>query len=233
MTYDWQAGLAFFVILVVMTKVGKWLTFKVPALEQTRLDNKVEDRKKRAREKYPPVMKATQRAGLGTNLVFILAVAPWFVTLEPQSIWTILLHTVCILMFYDFFYYLTHRFLFHGEGYFRRMHAVHHQARNPTYIDSHYVHPLETFIGVFLFVTTIPVVSLLFGTPFHAVTVALTYVIFTQLNQVNHCHIDLPYFPFKTLSWISAKHAIHHENMHKGNYATITLLYDKMFGTLD
>lgn len=233
MTYDWQATLAFFVILVAVTKIAKWLAFKVPELEQARQENKAEDKKKRAREKYPPVMQASRYAGLGTNLVFILLVAPFFVTLQPQPVWRIALDIVAILMFYDFFYYLMHRFLFHGQGYFRRVHAVHHQARSPTHIDAYYVHPVETFLGVFLFVSTIPVVSLLLGGPFHAVTLALTFVIFTQLNIINHCHVDIPKTPFRTLSWISAKHAVHHENMHKGNYATITLLYDKMFGTLD
>ena len=69
--------------------------------------------------------------------------------------------------------------------------------------------------------------------PFHVITVIITSVIFTQLNIINHTYVDLPYRPFRTLSWITAKHRVHHENMHKGNYATITLLYDKLFGTLD
>jgi sterol desaturase/sphingolipid hydroxylase (fatty acid hydroxylase superfamily) len=29
------------------------------------------------------------------------------------------------------------------------------------------------------------------------------------------------------------KHHVHHVNMGMGNYATITMLYDRMFGTLD
>jgi sterol desaturase/sphingolipid hydroxylase (fatty acid hydroxylase superfamily) len=230
MTYDWQAGLAFLAILIVATKVSKFLVFRVPALEATRLRNMELWAEKRAMEKYPPVMRATQRAGLVTNVVFVILVCPFFLTLQPQPWWKILLDVAVILMFYDFVYYLTHRFLFHGQGYFRKVHALHHQARDPSYIDAHYVHPLETFIGVFLFVTTIPVVAMWLG-PFHSVTVALAFLVFTQLNIINHCKIELPYFPFKTLSWISARHAAHHENMHKGNYATITLLYDKMFGT--
>ena len=144
-----------------------------------------------------------------------------------------------ILMVYDFFYYLMHRFLFHGKGYFRRVHAVHHQARSPTSIDSLLLHPLEAFMGVFLFVL---VTSLLAGIftimqgevfHFHVVTLVLAMVIYTQLNQVNHVHMELDYFPYKTLNWIAAKHAVHHIDMHKGNYATITLLFDKVFGTLD
>ncbi len=36
-----------------------------------------------------------------------------------------------------------------------------------------------------------------------------------------------------TLNWITIRHDAHHLDMHKGNYATITLLYDRMFGTLE
>jgi sterol desaturase/sphingolipid hydroxylase (fatty acid hydroxylase superfamily) len=112
------------------------------------------------------------------------------------------------------------------------VHAVHHQARNPTYIDAHYVHPMETFIGLGLFFLCIALLAVLLG-PFHVVTVVLTYVLYTQLNIINHTLVELPYFPFRTLTWITAKHHVHHENMHKGNYATITLFYDRLFGTLD
>ena len=87
-------------------------------------------------------------------------------------------------------------------------------------------------MGLNLFLLLIPALSIALG-GLHAVHVAIAYVIYVQINQVNHCLVELPYSLFKTLSWITAKHAVHHENMHKGNYATITLLYDKLFGTLD
>jgi sterol desaturase/sphingolipid hydroxylase (fatty acid hydroxylase superfamily) len=114
----------------------------------------------------------------------------------------------------------------------RQVHALHHQARTPTYLDAHYVHPLETFVGLALYFGSIAVLAPLLG-PYHVVTVILTFVIFTQINIINHTHVDLDYFPFKTLTWITRKHHVHHENMHMGNYATITLFYDKIFGTLD
>ena len=232
MTYDWQAGLALFVMVVALTKLAKFIAFKVPALEQERLKNREVDKSKLALEKYRPVIKATHKVGAISNLAFFLLVAPFFVSFAPQPWWHIPLDIFVILMVYDFFYYLTHRFVFHGQGYFRRIHAVHHQARSPTYIDAHYVHPLETFIGLNLFLVLVPLLSLVLGT-YHVVTIALCYVIYTQLNIINHCKVELGGFPFKTLSWITAKHAVHHENMHRGNYATITLLFDRMFGTLD
>ncbi len=231
MLYDWKATLAFVLLTVVLSRVGRYLVFKVPALNETRRKNQEVDRVKRAQEKYPPVIKAGTRVGMYTNGFFFLAVAPFCVTLSPQPLWNILLDVAAILMLYDFLYYLTHRFVFHGQGYMRRVHALHHQARSPTHIDAYYVHPLETFIGIFVFLASLTVLAAVMGS-FHAITMTLSFMVFTQLNVINHCHIDLPYFPFKTLSWISAKHAVHHQSMHSGNYATITLLYDKVFGTL-
>ncbi len=230
MTYDWQAGLVFLAILAVGTKLIKYFLFKVPALKQELEKNMALWKEKRALDKYPPIMNGTRKAGMYTNIAFILAVCPFLVTLESQPLWKVGLDLVVMLMVYDFFYYLMHRFLFHGQGYWRKIHAVHHQARDPSFIDAHYVDPRETFAGVLLFVSTVTLIALFMG-PFHSVTLALMFFVFTQLNILNHCKVELPFFPFKTASWITARHAAHHENMHKGNYATITLLYDKMFGT--
>ncbi len=231
MVYNWQAGLVFLVAVVALSKLGYWLVFRSRSLQEMRRINREEDAKKLALEKYPPVVAANNRVGLLTNLVFFFVIAPFFVTLENRSLWLIAIETVAILMVYDFFYYLTHRFVFHGQGYFRQIHALHHQARKPTHIDGFYVHPLETFIGIALFMGSAVLMGVLLGT-FHVATMILAYLIFIQVNTINHTYVNLPYFPFKTLSWITAKHAVHHENMHKGNYATLTLLYDRLFGTL-
>lgn len=230
--YHWLAGILSLTGIVVIAVVGKWLLFKVRPLSDMREINRSKDKEKWAQEKYPPIVRATQKVGLQCNIVFYLLVLPFCVTLDTQPIWMISLNIVVLLMFYDFLYYLSHRFWFHGNGAMRKIHAVHHQARSPTYLDSHYVHPKETFIGILLFMGSVVFLAALMG-PFHIATVIVSFVIFYQLNQVNHTFVDLPYFPFKTLSWITAKHHIHHENMHKGNYASITLLYDKLFGTLD
>ncbi|MFT4824230.1 MAG: sterol desaturase/sphingolipid hydroxylase (fatty acid hydroxylase superfamily) [Halioglobus sp.] len=230
--FHWMAGLLSITSIVGITIVGKWLLFKIEPLSEMRKLNRRKDKEKWALEKYPPIVRATQKVGLYCNIIFYLLVLPFCVSLAPQPIWQILLNIIVLLMFYDFLYYLSHRFWFHGNGSMRQIHAIHHQARNPTYLDSHYVHPKETFIGLMLFMGSVVFLTVLMGT-FHIATIVVTFIIFYQLNQVNHTFIDLSYFPYKTLSWITAKHHIHHENMHKGNYATITLFYDKLFGTLD
>ncbi|HEY6131276.1 MAG TPA: sterol desaturase family protein [Halioglobus sp.] len=218
--------------IAAITIVGKKLMFSVPALGERREFNKAKDKDKWAQAKYPPVVRATQKTAMYCNLTFFLLLLPFCITMSAQPVWEVLLDIFIILMVYDFFYYLSHRFWFHGQGPMRKIHAVHHQARNPTYLDAHYVHPFETFVGLALYMGSIVVLAALLG-PFHIVTIVLTFLIFTSINQINHTYLELPYFPYTGLTWAAAKHHVHHENMHKGNYATITLFYDKIFGTLD
>jgi sterol desaturase/sphingolipid hydroxylase (fatty acid hydroxylase superfamily) len=232
MTYDWLAGLALLAAVVLTTSLGHFLAFKIPALERMRVINREQDALKMANKRYPPMVKASIRVGLATNLVFFLILAPFVITLEAKPVWRYLTDVVLILLVFDFFYYLTHRFLLHGVAYFKLVHAVHHQAHKPTQIDAYYVHPLETLMGQALFIASATGLGALVG-PLHAGSVAAAYVIYVQLNLINHTYVDLPYFPFKTLDYITTKHAIHHIDMSKGNYATLTMMYDYAFGTLD
>jgi sterol desaturase/sphingolipid hydroxylase (fatty acid hydroxylase superfamily) len=230
--YNWLGALLSLVFIVILVKSIKFLAFKVPALAKAREFNQAQDKKKWHKDKYPPIVRASRKVGLYSNLFLFLVILPLCVTLDPQPLWKIVLDVFIILMFYDFFYYLTHRFLFHGQGRLRRVHAVHHQARSPTWLDAHYVHPVETFIGLALYMASIALLAPLLG-PYHVATIVLTVTLYTQLNILNHCFIDLPYFPFRLLSWITVKHAKHHENMHRGNYASLNLLYDWLFGTFE
>ena len=236
--YDWKAGIALIVMVVALGKFGRWLVFKVPAFQGVREQNRALDKERLGRDKYPPMIKRSIRAGMWTNLAFFFVMAPLVVSFEPRPLWRGLFDIVLILMVYDFFYYLTHRFLFHAAHdsrfavlrFFRRVHAVHHQARDPSHIDAFYVHPVETTIGQLLFHITVLGLGLALG-GFHVVSVAIASLVYIQLNTFNHVKFELP--GYKVLNWISFKHHVHHIDMQKGNYATITLLYDKLFGTLD
>lgn len=236
LTYNWMAGLATVLLVIGVVVIGQSLVFRIPAIAKTRAFNNAQNKEKwRSKgEKYQYRIKSSQKLGLGINLVFYVAILPFIVTLEAQPVWKILFNVFLILMVYDFFYYLTHRFAFHGKGYLRRVHAVHHQARSRVSSgDSLLLHPWEIFIGIALFYVVTVSMALLLGEPFNFVTIVISNVIYTQLNQINHCRIDLDGFPWKTLNWIAIRHDAHHLDMHKGNYATITLLYDWLFGTLE
>jgi sterol desaturase/sphingolipid hydroxylase (fatty acid hydroxylase superfamily) len=231
-SYDWMAALAFVGTLVALTVAGQFLVFQIPALRRMRELNREADRSKLSRQRYRDAVKANNRSGLLTNLVFYVAILPFCVNLEPRPLWRHVVDIVAVLMVFDLFYYLTHRFLFHGKA-LRRVHALHHQARTPTYIDALYVHPLETFIGLALFLGSIPLIAALGGGPLNAFSMAVATLIFTQLNTINHTYVNLPYFPFKTVDTITSLHAAHHVDMNRGNYATLTMLYDWLFGTLE
>ena len=231
MTYDWTAGLALLVTTIAVTKVGRFLAFRHPALQRMRAINAEMDAPKRAKKRYRPVLEANGRVGMAMNLVFFLVAAPFVVDLDSRPLWQYALEIFSILMVFDFFYYLTHRFLFHGDL-LRKIHALHHEVRRPSHVDALYVHPTETAIGLFLYMGSALLLPLYFG-PFSALSLAIATVVFTQVNIINHTYVDLPYFPFKTLDYITTKHHKHHENMEMGNYATLTMAYDYLFGTLE
>ena len=232
MSYDWKAALVFLATLVALSVLGHFLAFRVPALQRMRERNREADRVKLSRKRFSEAVKRNNRAALATNLGFYVAVLPFFLDLEPRPLWRHAVDTVAVLMVFDFFYYLTHRFLFHGKA-LRKVHALHHQARTPTFVDGLYVHPLETAIGLALFLGSIPLIALLGGGSLSAFSMAVATLIFTQLNTINHTWVNLPEFPFRTLTRITQLHAAHHVDMNHGNYATLTMLYDRLFGTFE
>jgi hypothetical protein len=128
---------------------------------------------------------------------FYLAILPFCLNLAPRPLWRHALDAIAVLMVFDFLYYLTHRFLFHGKA-LRKVHALHHQARTPTFVDGLYVHPLETFIGLVLFLGSMPLIAALTGGPLSAFSMAVATLIFTQLNTINHCYVNLPELPLRT-----------------------------------
>ena len=64
---------------------------------------------------------------------------------------------------------------------------------------------------------------------------AVATLIFTQLNTLNHVWTNLPQtnWVFRTVDYITGVHHAHHVDMNHGNYATLTMFYDKLFGTFE
>lgn len=233
LSYSWLGSLVALAGSILVVVVAKFALLKIPAFAQTKTHNHEQNRTKyRNKKGYKDTVKVSQKTALLTNLAFFVFILPFIVTFEAQPVWKILLDVFLILMVYDFFYYLMHRFLFHGPTWFKQVHGVHHKARSITSLDALLLHPMEAFLGVTLFALTTLGLFFVVG-PYHVVTIIITTVIYTQLNSLNHVHVDLPYFPFKTINWITDMHAVHHIDMQRGNFATITLLFDKLFGTLD
>jgi len=114
--YNILGSLAAMALIAGITIAGKWLLFKHPELAEMRRINKEEDKKRWKKEKYPPMVRASQRVGKYCNIVFFFLLLPFCITFEAQPWWQVLLDIFVILMVYDFFYYCAHRFWFHGNG---------------------------------------------------------------------------------------------------------------------
>ena len=234
--YHWQLSLITAVAIFAMTALLGKLVQVVPTIRAASKANAEAFATKMAKPNYAANQQWNRKWSLLFLVVIFLGVVPFCVTLDPQPWWRVLRDMFIILMFYDFVYYLTHRFVFHNGGWFDGplmwMHAVHHRQHNPCRWDSSYIHPLEVALGLGLYVGTIALMSVLLGS-FHAVTIVVTWVAFTEINLHNHNLWESDRFPFRYLNTLSVMHHNHHARFTGGNYATISLLYDWMFGTLD
>lgn len=234
--WQWQLSVYTAIGIVALTFLGKRLLLLLPTVRAAARANAAAYDAKMQKPAYAANQRWNRRWGPLFLGVIFAAILPFCLTLESQPVWRVLLDCFVILMAYDFFYYLAHRFLFHNEGFFGGpllwVHAVHHRQRNPCRGDSSYIHPLEVAIGLGLYVATIFALTFLIGR-FHVATVVITWIAFSQINLHNHDLWEADRFPFRYLKTMSVMHHNHHHSFTGGNFATISLVYDWLFGTLD
>jgi sterol desaturase/sphingolipid hydroxylase (fatty acid hydroxylase superfamily) len=234
--YQWQLSLYAALGILAATVVGGWLLRLVPAIAEASRINRETFRAKMEKPNYAANQKRNRKWGLIFQVAIFGLILPFCLTPTVPAWWKVLLDVFVILMVYDFVYYLTHRFLFHDSAFFggplKWMHAIHHRQHNPCRNDSSYIHPLEIAIGLGLYVGTIALLASLMGR-FDVVTIVVTFVAFSHINLHNHNLWTADGFGFRYLNYASRMHHNHHARFTGGNYATITLLYDWMFGTLD
>jgi len=234
--YQWllslYAGIGIVAASLVITRVTKF----VPAIKEGYRLNVDMFKAKMERPAYAANQKWNRKWALPFLVVVFGLMLPFALTLEAQPWWMMLLDVVVILMVYDFFYYLMHRYTFHDNGILggplKWMHAIHHRQHDPCRADSSYIHPLEVALGMGLFAVTILMLSWPMGR-FHVATVVVSWIAFSRINVHNHAQWKADWFPFKYMNYASKMHHNHHARFTGGNYATITLLFDWMFGTLD
>jgi sterol desaturase/sphingolipid hydroxylase (fatty acid hydroxylase superfamily) len=234
--YQWQLSLLTGVSILALAFLVQKIAGLIPTVGRAQAVNARVLAEKMAKPHYAANQAWNRKWSLLFLVVIFGGILPFCLTAEPQPWWRIPRDAFVILMVYDFFYYLTHRFVFHNGGWFEGpllwMHAVHHRQHNPCRMDSSYIHPLEVAIGLGLYVATIFVLSRFLG-DFHVVTVVVTWLAFTEINLHNHMRWEADKFPFRYMNYAAVLHHHHHARFTGGNFATISPLYDWMFGTLD
>lgn len=170
----------------------------------------------------------TVNSAVSTGIVFALSflLHGLLFRAETGGAARLVLEVVLVLLLYDFGYYLLHRFVFHEWSVGRRWHAVHHRIRTPYAADSLFIHPIETALGVLLLMVCVLIVG-----PISVYAFGATFLIYSVLNVFIHSGFHLPFFPFRGLSALVTHHDIHHESMKSGYYASMTPLFDILFGT--
>ena len=233
--YQWQLSLYAGLGIIALSLAGRVMRV-IPAFAASHKLNSDTLRKKMERTSYADNQRWNRKWGGIYVLVIFAAIVPFCLTAQAQPWWKVALDIAVILFVYDFFYYLMHRFLFHDSdvlgGPLMWVHAVHHRQHNPCRMDSSYIHPIEVALGLGLFIATIFGLSFLLGN-FHVVTFVITWIAFSQINLHNHTLWEADHFPFQYMNYLSRMHHNHHARFTGGNFATISLLYDWMFGTLD
>ena len=155
----------------------------------------------------------------------------------PAPLGRVAFEIAAMLLIYDGLYYMLHRYAFHEWERGRRWHSVHHRIRSPRAKDSLFIHPMETFLGVATMLVSIVVTGLLsahlLGGPggVHTAAFGAGFFIYSALNIYVHSGVQVPTFPLRLLSTLSRNHDAHHTSMRGGYYASITPLWDTVFGT--
>lgn len=140
------------------------------------------------------------------------------------------LEGIAILLVYDFFYYFMHRYPFHEWKTLRKIHAVHHIVRNPSAVDSLYMHPLENFAGLGLLWLCTALVRVVAG-PVSVYTFGAVFLIYSVLNVIVHAGLDLRGPGLGLFTHYATRHNKHHVSMNGKNYASVTPIWDLVFGT--
>lgn len=218
-------------MLLVLASSGALMT-TLMALYYSRLGRpaRIHDRPNHHLEGGRFLRSAVVNTIISTTMLFagILGMGERVVSPDPSPGWLAALQVVAVLGLYDFIYYFVHRYLFHGAGFLRKVHSVHHSCKYPTAMDSLYIHPIETAIGVGLLLVSLAILGPIDQDAFRAV-----FIVYTHMNIINHSALDVRVFPLSVFGFLARKHDRHHDGMKVGNYATITPLPDLLFGTLD
>jgi Delta7-sterol 5-desaturase len=133
-----------------------------------------------------------------------------------------------LLVWHDFYFYVTHRLL-HTPWLFRRVHGTHHRSRNPSPFAAYAFHPVEAFINGLVTPLALLVV------PVHGL-VLLAFALH-QIVRNAHGHLSVETMPRGfARHWLwgrfttTTHHHLHHETA-RGNYGLWFTWWDRVFGT--
>jgi sterol desaturase/sphingolipid hydroxylase (fatty acid hydroxylase superfamily) len=167
----------------------------------------------------------------GLTLLALQYLEPWIAAAVPATLrdtvhaWPWWLQAILVIALGDLLIYWGHRFQ-HNVGFLWRFHAIHHSSEHLDWLAAHREHPLDS-------IYTITIVNApMFALGFPLETLA-AFAAFRGLWAVFiHSNVRLPVGPLRVLLGAPELHHWHHDRSRfAGNYANVSPLMDKLFGT--
>jgi len=184
-------------------------------------------------------VRAQQQRQTGINLIILLGLGAAASMLAMEGLFPVdltipgpgrfAIETAGYVLLFDAYFYVLHRLL-HTPLAFRRVHAVHHRAREVDVWSTIAMHPLEFlllvgFVPVTMFLLPVHLVSVLVVSLFLSASIALAH----SGRQVFPRHWERT--PLVNLYLTPRIHEAHHVRLNC-NYGGTVTIFDRLFGTL-
>ena len=157
----------------------------------------------------------------------LLGLYPLLFTDAAVPLWKAAVQVVGVLAVYDLLYYGLHR-LMHHRKLMRFVHRVHHLARNPSAVDSLWVHPVELVAGLVVLLMSTGLVAL--GGPIHIGAFAVAFLVYSEMNLFIHSGLRFR-GPLAVFNGVTESHFAHHHVDVNRNFASLSPIWDAVFGT--
>lgn len=170
-------------------------------------------------------MAVSSTISLVTILGAVFFLHDWLLSNATIPAWKMALQAAGILVVYDFVYYFLHRGM-HNARAMRYVHGVHHRAKNPSALESFYLHPAELIAGLTLLMTSTWIIG-----PVHPYAFVASFFVYSTLNILIHSGIYFRHPVLWPIDALTRKHHVHHQKDTSKNYSSLTPLPDLLFRT--
>lgn len=147
---------------------------------------------------------------------------------SDHSTWYFVLSLVLIIIWHDFYFYWTHKWM-HRPKLYRYIHKVHHKSVSPSPWAAYSFHPFEAIIQA----AFLPV--FLFFVPIHGLALFIFMVYQISRNVVGHLGYELFHNAFITNKWFNwittTTHHDQHHHYFNHNYGLYFTWWDKWMKT--
>jgi methylsterol monooxygenase len=154
------------------------------------------------------------------NIILILFLEiyicnPLYYIVNKKTDIQLIINAIICFIISDLLAYILHYIYHKSKILYKYIHSIHHQEKNPTFLSTIYMHPIE--ICSFFIIYRLP---LIIGVSFNLYTFVLYQTILIIITFLDH----------SVNKYMFSDHFQHHKYL-IGNYATCFQFWDSFFGT--